>query len=177
MPSNLSVFLKYFIPMMILMAVMLNRTIILKMLIRMIQASFKPIQRGVFKTNKLILQTIENINKQEFVFFTKGENIATLNKVMLYVTKNEHTKKVKIVTLLKKDEELAPDIEKEISFLDREYPDIDIEFIVRKGNFNPDLIRKLSKEWDIPINFMFIGSPTGNFPYRIEELGGVRLII
>ncbi len=177
MPSNLSVFLNYFIPMMILMAIMLNRTIILKILLRVIQASFKPIQRGVFRTNKLILQTIENINKQEFVFFTKGENIATLNKVMLYVTKNEHTKKVKIVTFLKRGEDLPQDMEKEISFLDREYPDIDIEFIVRKGNFSPEVIKKLSKEWDIPINFMFIGSPTGKFPYRIEDLGGVRLII
>jgi len=177
LPSNLSVFLNYFIPMMILMAVMLNRTIILKILLRVIQASFKPIQRGVFRTNKLILQTIENINKQEFVFFTKGENIATLNKVMLYVTKNEHTKKVKIVTFLKRGEDLPQDMEKEISFLDREYPDIDIEFIVRKGNFSPEVIKKLSKEWDIPINFMFIGSPTGKFPYRIEDLGGVRLII
>jgi hypothetical protein len=43
--------------------------------------------------------------------------------------------------------------------------------------FSPELIRELSKEWNIPINFMFIGSPGDHFPYKIEELGGARLII
>ncbi|VAW25607.1 hypothetical protein MNBD_BACTEROID04-86, partial [hydrothermal vent metagenome] len=41
----------------------------------------------------------------------------------------------------------------------------------------PELIKELSKKWNIPINFMFIGSPSDKFPYKIEELGGVRLII
>ena len=38
-------------------------------------------------------------------------------------------------------------------------------------------LRPLSREWGIPKNYMFIGSPSGQFPYRIAELGGVRLII
>ena len=46
-----------------------------------------------------------------------------------------------------------------------------------KGQFGPELIRELSDKWKIPINFMFIGSPGDHFPYRVEELGGVRLII
>ena len=46
-----------------------------------------------------------------------------------------------------------------------------------EGKFGPDLISRLSEEWKIPVNFMFIGSPGDHFPYRIEELGGVRLII
>ena len=96
---------------------------------------------------------------------------------MLYIKNNEHTRKIKIVTVLKDGDELPEDIDKEIDFLDREYPEIDIEFIVKKGSFGPDLIKELSIEWGIPINFMFIGSPTNKFPYRIEDLGGVRLII
>jgi len=43
--------------------------------------------------------------------------------------------------------------------------------------FGPDLINRLSGEWKIPVNFMFVGSPGDHFPYRIDELGGVRLII
>ena len=39
------------------------------------------------------------------------------------------------------------------------------------------LIQKLSEEWDIPTNLMFIGSPGGRLPYGLAELGGVRLII
>jgi len=43
--------------------------------------------------------------------------------------------------------------------------------------FGPELIERLSREWHIPKNYMFIGSPAGNFPHRVAELGGVRLII
>jgi amino acid transporter len=176
-PSNLTVFMQYFVPFIILIAVMLNRTALLRLTFRVIQAFFKPIQRFVYKVNSGIIALIERINSQEFVFFTKGENIATLNRVMLYIKNNEHTRKIKIVTVLKDGDELPEDIDKEIDFLDREYPEIDIEFIVKKGSFGPDLIKELSIEWGIPINFMFIGSPTNKFPYRIEDLGGVRLII
>lgn len=51
------------------------------------------------------------------------------------------------------------------------------DFIELDDNFGPPLINRLSKEWKIPINFMFIGSPGDRFPYKVEELGGVRLII
>jgi len=62
-------------------------------------------------------------------------------------------------------------------FLGEAYPDIDIEYVEVEGEFGPELIEKLSKKWKIPTNFMFIGSPGDHFPYRLEELGGVRLII
>ena len=96
---------------------------------------------------------------------------------MIYIRDNEHTRKIKIVTVLKEGEKTHKSIAKDIEFLDREYPDIDIEYVETVGDFGPKLIQKLSKQWKIPINFMFIGSPGDHFPYRIEELGGVRLII
>jgi len=177
LPSNLSVFLEYFIPAIIFIFVMLNRTALLKLLLTVIHSIFDPIRNFVLKTDKNIIAMINRINDQEFVFFTKGDNIATLNKVMLYVTRNEHTKKIKIVLALDKDEIIPENLPQEIEFLGREYPDIKIDFIIEKGKFSPELIKKLSERWNIPINFMFIGSPSDKFPYRIEELGGVRLII
>ena len=65
----------------------------------------------------------------------------------------------------------------EIDFLGKEYPEIKIDFIIEKAKFSPSLIKELSQKWNIPINFMFIGSPSDKFPYKIQELGGVRLII
>lgn len=176
-PRNFAVFLNYFVPFVIAVAVMLNRTLILKLLLSMIETIFKPIQFLVVKSNRRLLRTIERINQQEFVFFTKGENIASLNKVMQYIEKNEHTKQIKIVTVLKAGDTLPPSLHQEISFLDRAFPDIKIEFVIEEGVFTPQLVRDLSAKYNIPINFMFIGSPTEKFPYRVEELGGVRLII
>ncbi len=56
-------------------------------------------------------------------------------------------------------------------------PDIHVEFVVVEGKFTPELIQKLSAEWEIPVNFMFIGSPGGRLVYGLADLGGVRMII
>ncbi len=176
-PNNLGIFLDYFIPALIFIIVMLNRTVLLKLLLNLIRYMFKPIQRLVLLMNKRIIETIDYINKQEFVFFTKGDNIANLNKVMIYISKNEHTRKIKIVSVVNDEVKVPERLESDIEVLDREYPEIEIEFIKMEGTFGPALIKKLSKKWDIPVNFMFIGSPGDEFPYRIEDLGGVRLII
>uniref|UniRef100_UPI00404B676D APC family permease n=2 Tax=Flavobacterium sp. TaxID=239 RepID=UPI00404B676D len=177
LPSNLSVFLYYFIPSILFIIVMLNRTQLLKLVLSAIDAIFNPIRRYIVHLDRNIQKTIDGINSQEFVFFTKGDSIATLNKVMLYISKNEHTKRIKIVIVKNEINKVPEKLAEEIDFLDREYPEIDIEFIVEEGNFSPELIRTLSEKWKIPINFMFIGSPSDKFPYRIVEFGGVRLII
>lgn len=177
LPRNLNVFLLYFIPSILFIVVMLNRTMLLKLVLNIIDAIFNPIREFVAKADKKIQQTVDRINEQEFVFFTKGDNIAALNKVMLYITKNEHTKKLKIVLVLERGQKSPENLPQEIDFLDREYPEIDIEFIIEEGKFSPKIIQTLSKKWNIPINFMFIGSPGDKFLYKVEELGGVRLII
>lgn len=189
-PRNVVVFLEYFIPTTLFLAVMLNRTTLLKFLINFIQYLFNPVRRaiensnleiplrrGVIYINRRLQNSINNIKKQEFVFFTKGDNVANLNHVMTYIRDNEHTKRIKIVTVLRENEEVVENLESDINVLDRMYPEIDIEFVKLRDKFGPALIQKLSEEWGIPPNFMFVGSPGDKFPYRIEELGGVRLII
>jgi hypothetical protein len=177
LPSNLLVFSIYFVPTILFIAIMLNRTVLLKVVLKILDAFFDPIRKFSVTTDRAINRVLHKINQQEFVFFTKGDNIATLNKVMLYIERNEHTRKIKIVTVLEQGKTGPPNLAQEIDFLDREYPEIDIELIVLEGKFTPKLIQELSAKWNIPINFMFIGSPTDKFPYKIEELGGVRLII
>jgi amino acid transporter len=165
-PDNLAVFLQYFIPAMIFVYIMLNRIFILRLILSFMK-----------KINTTVIKTINEIISQEFVFFTKGDHLSNLNKVMLYIKENEHTRKIKIVTVLNEGEKASEKLKTDIEFLDREYPEIDIDFVVIQDKFGPELIQKLSKEWNVPVNFMFIGSPGDRFPYRIEELGGVRLIM
>ncbi len=166
MPSNLQVFLPYFIAAMVFVLIMLNRIAILKGILQVVKY-----------VNNQIIQLINDIVKQEFVYFTKGDNLANLNRVMLYIRDNEHTKKIKIVHVQQPGEKTPASLKRDIEFLDKEYPEIKIDFQIIEGTFGPKLISKLSKEWNIPVNFMFIGSPSDKFPYRIEELGGVRLIM
>lgn len=176
--ANLMVFAEYFIPAMVFVAVMLNRIALMEVLMRFIEYLFVPVLKLVTRVNEGIRATIDLIEGQEFAFFTRGDNLANLNQVLLYIRQNEHTRKIKIVNVTKKgDEDMGERLDRDIEFLDREYPDIEIEFVKVKGVFGPELIQKLSQKWHIPVNFMFIGSPGNHFPYRVEELGGVRLII
>jgi amino acid transporter len=176
-PAYLAVFLEYFLPTIGVVAIMLYRTTILKGLLYLLKYISDNIQSVVSFGNAYLLRMIDTINAQEFVFFTKDDNVAVLNKVMIYVTDNEQTRKLKIVTILPEGGALSPGLERDIDVLDRAYPDIQIDFVKLHGEFGPEIIRKLSKEWKIPPNFMFIGSPGDKLPYKLADLGGVRLIL
>ncbi|WP_445458143.1 APC family permease [Flavobacterium sp. HNIBRBA15423] len=166
LPSNIQIFLPYFLVTIGFIIIMLKRIMILKAIL------------SIFKyLNAHIISIINSIIIQEFVFFTKNDDLEHLNIVMLYIKDNEHTRRIKIVTVVKPNETASERLKKDIEFLDREYPEIEIDFIEMEGEFGPPLINELSKKWKIPVNFMFIASPSDKFPYKIEELGGVRLIM
>ena len=176
-PAYLGVFLEYFTPAILIVLVMLNRTALLRLFLRMLNHVSEPLFSSLKSSDRRVQRLIDRINAQEFVYFTKDDDVATLNKVMRYIERNEQTHKLRIVEALHDDEQVDPHLVSDIEVLDREYPAIDIEFIQLRGDFGPALIERLSREWKIPVNFMFIASPGDHFPYKVEELGGVRLII
>ena len=96
---------------------------------------------------------------------------------MIYLQENEITRKIRIVTVLSEHQPPPEQFLKDFEVLDRAYPEIKMEYITLEGKFGPELIDQLSKDWKIPKNFMFISSPGDTFSYRVEELGGVRLIL
>jgi amino acid transporter len=169
-------FLQYMIPSLLFIAIMLNRVMLIKLLIEALEYFYQPLRRMVILSNRYLQNLSTQINSQEFVFFTKGDDIAILNKVLQYVENNETTKKLKIVHI-KSDDENNEALKKDLEVLDRAYDDIDIEFLEIQGVFGPEIIDELSQKWKIPKNFMFIGSPGNKFSYRVSDLGGVRLIM
>jgi amino acid transporter len=176
-PAHFQIFLIYFVPTFLLVFSMLARTSLLKIAIYIVRsAAGNMMFISRYITDQLELK-LEEINSQPMVFFTRGDNIANLNQAMLYVRENEHTNRIKIVTVVKSEEEVPPGLAADLKFLDQAYPEIDIEFVVVKGEFTPALLNKLSGEWHIPLNFMFIGSPGDRFPHQLSAFGGVRLII
>ncbi|QJW91240.1 APC family permease [Spirosoma taeanense] len=176
-PRYVWVFFEYFIPTFLLALMMMDRSLLLKGLLSVILYLFNPIKRNIERFTSWTNRTIKHINDQEFVFFSKGDDIASLNQVMMYIQQNEETNRLRIVTVENEQFRAPEHLHRDIETLDRAYPEIDITYQKITGHFGPDLITNLSAEWQIPTNFMFIGSPGQKFPYRIEELGGVRLII
>ncbi|MCB2407186.1 APC family permease [Hymenobacter lucidus] len=176
-PDYLIVFLQYFLPAMALVSIMLNRIAILNLILAAANSFAQHSPRISRFSRLLVRRKLRELHQQEFVFFTKGDNVSNLNKVMAYVVENEFTTKLKIVTLLKDGEQFPQELLTDIHVLDRAYEQIEVDFVTMEGKFGPELIDKLSAEWNIPKNFMFIGSPGNQFPYHISELGGVRLIV
>jgi amino acid transporter len=176
-PEYLVVFLSYFVPSMAAIAIMLYRIPLLKMMLGVVRAITASLVGPLTATSKWVRDKIEEINSQQVVFFTRGDNVANLNSAMLYVAGNEDTNRIKVVTVIKDPSDVPERMEQDLQFLDEAYPEIDIEFVVLEGKFGPELIQELSEKWHVPTNLMFIGSPGGKLIYGLAELGGVRLII
>lgn len=176
-PEHLVVFLQYFIPTFMLTFVFLKRNVILEYLMVVVSSFLDTMHHFAALSRLKLSRTIRQLTNQEFVYFTKGDDVAILNHVMMYVEENEITKKLKIVTVLKDGDSVSETFLSDLDVLDRAYPDIKIEFISMHGVFGPELVDSLSAEWSIPKNFMFISSPSDRFTYRVADLGGVRLII
>lgn len=176
-PEYLFMFLQYFIPSVLVIFALLARKAMLMYLLRGIGGFFKIFQRASVVTRLHIRRSLRQLEGQEFVYFTKGEDVSVLNKVMIYVQENEITRKLKIVTVLPGQAEVSPDFMRDFEVLDRAYPDIKIEYVQLHGVFGPELIQRLCREWSIPVNFMFISSPSDHFSHHLSELGGVRVIV
>ena len=176
-PDYLVMFLKYFIPSFLIIYLFLKRKAVIHYMLQYANSIFDSINKAAILSRFHLTNEMRKLNRQPFVYFTKGDNIAVLNKVITYVQENEITQKLKIVTVIQREEQLSETFDRDLQALDRAYPDIKIEYIQIPGVFGPELINRLSEEWNIPHNFMFIGSPSDRFPHRLEDLGGVRLII
>jgi amino acid transporter len=176
-PEYAGIFLWYFIPALIIVAIMLGRIGLLKAVIFFVRSISEAVSSWSSDVSRQLRQKVDEISAQQMVFFTRGDNVATLNRAMLYVRRNEHTNRLKVVIITNEESEVPKRLPKDLAFLDEVYPDLHVEYVELKGEFGPEIIERLSKEWKIPANFMFIGSPGDRFPHRLENLGGVRLII
>ncbi len=176
-PDFLFVFLQYFVPAMFFIFLLLNRSKVLQYLLMIVSSVFVSFQNQIRHAEHILTRKIFKLTRQEFVYFSKADDISLLNKAIMYVYENEITSKMKIVTVVNEKRHVSDAFMSDFDALDRAYPEIKLEYIQVDGEFNPELINQLSAKWKIPTNFMFISSPGDKFPYRISELNGVRLIM
>lgn len=176
-PLYLQMFMYYFVPAMTVVGIMLYRIPLLKLCLGAVQATSAALIKPLRRSANAVRAKIDEINSQQVVFFTRGDNVSNLNNAMQYVMENEDTNRIKVVTVVPDESVIPPKLEDDLKFLDEAYPQIDIEYVKLIGKFGPELIQELSEKWDVPTNLMFIGSPGGKLKFGLAELGGVRLII
>ncbi len=194
------VFLEYLFPTVLFVSIMLGRERLLELLVFFVdevrQHTSKKRREAVAsnerdtakrlavkwkrvnKIDRSLHELLDSIRAQQLVYFTRGDHVENLNRVMQYIRENEHTNRVKFVHVHRPDVAVAPKLAEQLKFLDEVYPEIDIEFVAVEGEFSPELITELSDKWNIPTNLMFMSSPTSDhLQHRVGDLGGVRLII
>ncbi|TWT77925.1 putative amino acid permease YhdG [Posidoniimonas polymericola] len=78
-PPYLEVFAEYFFPTLLFVVVMLERINILRFCLFVLQATVRGTIRPLKAMTRAIRAKIKQINAQQIVFFTRGDNIANLN--------------------------------------------------------------------------------------------------
>lgn len=176
-PKGAAIFLVYFGITTSVIMFLLLRTTLLRFFLLAIHYSASILPNSKKKIIDRILRLKENISSIPVLYFSKGDNLASLNEAVHYVLKNEQTKSLTVCHVTEDNHPSVGTLENHIKIIDEIYPKLKIDLIVAKGKFSPELINVLSKKIGIAKNRMFIGSPGGKFPHRIEHLGGVRVIL
>jgi len=171
-PFVLLYFLVYFIATMLLFLLMFWRVRLLKILLY-----FCKILVRSAAVHTAIAKQIQKLSSSKVIFFTRDDNLAVLNKAMLYVRGNEQTNWVLMVHVYQEEEAGAPSkLEEHCRLLEQLWPKYRVDYIAVKGQFGPALIDQLSEKLGVPKNFMFITTPSSKFAHKLADLGGVRLV-
>ncbi len=176
-PLNVEVFVTYYIIGLAAVAVMFLRVEILRVGLFLSRSVVDRVMAANEWVRRTVYGKIEQISGNQVVYFTKGDDISVLNRAALYVLKNEQTNRLKVVSAYQNEDDIRPELAQELATVDHLYPQLKIDFLAVQGTFGPELIERLSQRLGIPKNAMFIGTPGDRFPHRVEDLGGVRIIL
>ncbi|KAG3176101.1 hypothetical protein C6341_g9145, partial [Phytophthora cactorum] len=127
---------------------------------------------------RTIARAITSIRSAPIVFFCKRPDLTIINKVIVYLRRNEQTHTLRIVHVFSVEESDAPVLAtfRNLAVLfDSMYPKIRIDFVSVQGEFKPATIEWLSKKMDVPRNMMFITQPDMVSAERVSSVG-VRVI-
>ncbi|MGE3756523.1 MAG: amino acid permease, partial [Pseudobdellovibrionaceae bacterium] len=174
---NFTVFLNFFVLVFLGVFAMLFRIRVLQFILfcfRHISPNYFPMRRI---WARVIVEKIDAINSMRVVYFSKNDNLESLNRAALYIINNEQTNKLVVVHVYRDEEKIPADLKEQLRLIDEIYPQFRIDFLTVKGEFTPTFIEKISRRLKVPKNYMFIGTPGNKFPHRVSELGGVRLIL
>jgi hypothetical protein len=176
-PSNVRVFGSYLAIVVAAVAIMFLRLDILKALLFVLRVVLERANRILGGVRSRVVEHIQEINSKAVIYFTRGDDPAILNRAALYVLQNEETNRMQVVHVYERVADIPAHLAEQLKSIDHLYPQLRIDFVAVKGTFGPELIERLSKRLQVPKNQMFIGTPGDRFPHRIEDLGGVRVIL
>ncbi|KAG6592454.1 Transmembrane protein [Phytophthora cinnamomi] len=179
-PSVLMYFALYFIAVAFVMFTMFERVTILRCILALMKKTAPSkyakdtavnylrtrdtpeVEHTGARGGRTIARAIVSIRSAPIIFFCKWPDLTIINKVIMYVRRNEQTHTLRIVHVFSDEETDAPVLKafRNLAVLfDSMYPKIRIDFVSVQGEFKPATIEWLSKKMGVPRNLMFITQP------------------
>ena len=175
--KDIFIFLNYFLIAVLIVSIMLFRTNIVALILRIFHDASKSLTPEDSFISKFFVSRIKNYRRKPIVYFSRGDDLANLNRAIMYIRENESSSHIQIVHIYADKRNVSKNFQQNLSFLDRAYPEVRIDLLLIKGIFSPETIQALSRHLKVPVNYMFISCPGDSFPHNVAELGGVRVIV
>ncbi|KNC50095.1 uncharacterized protein AMSG_05865 [Thecamonas trahens ATCC 50062] len=159
--------------------VMLNRTQLLRM-VATATASFArswlatTIARRIHFPAKRLAH---HLTHKPLVYFTNHDDPVVQAKVVRYVLNNELRRWIKFVRVYPHRTTVPGAIPASYLYLQRQHPDMRIDYVAVVGDFSPAMVRHISFVLHVPTMFMFMSSFGDSFPHSYMSLGGLRLLM
>jgi len=171
--KNLLYFMQYFVPTVLLVVLMYLRIPILRTVLQMLN----DLMTRILLWRTTVIDHITSITEQKVILFARGGELSRLNTAFNYIVHNESSRSVVILHLYNHPEQNEEhQILKSLEELNKIYPMLKTDLVVRKGRFGSEIIEAVSKEFNVPVNNIFIGAPEEKHTFSIQDLGGVRVI-
>lgn len=176
-PQGARIFVGYYLCAVGIIMLVLLRVSLLRFISRAVQLSVEVMPGKPGFITRTLENWIGSFTSVSVAYFTKGDNLPTLNQAALYVINNEQTRHLYFIHFYDNFEDIPAPLWYQARTIDQIYPQLRIDLILVKGKMTPSSIERLSDRLGIAKNRMFIGTPGHAFPHRVEDLGGVRVII
>ncbi|KAG1819188.1 amino acid permease-domain-containing protein [Suillus subaureus] len=116
-----------------------------------------------------LARRMRSLRRREVCLLVKTDEINNLFDMILYVRRNEETSCLKIVHFHSGD--VPSEMEANAKILDEAFPEITVDLMFIKGQFDPKNLAAVAHHLKIPRSLMFMNSPGPNFQYPVAELG------
>ncbi|GAB9472411.1 Transmembrane protein [Globisporangium polare] len=204
-PAIFTYFALYFIGFAAIMFLMLERVVMLRLALYVLQRlcpsrnrdGRKHLHTGAIG-GRTITAALQAIHLPPIVFFCKSPDLTVLNKAILYVRQNEQTHNLRIVHVCadlssdnavvteadekrrEKQRVALQDLHDMVGMFDLMYPKLKIDFVSVStpdsgSAFDPSIVQWVSQHMGVPTNMMFIRQPGSKAIHQVATLG-VRVI-
>ncbi|KZT26173.1 hypothetical protein NEOLEDRAFT_1177956 [Neolentinus lepideus HHB14362 ss-1] len=118
-----------------------------------------------------LTEVMMRMRRQPVCVLCKTDEINNLFQMVLYVRQNEETSNLKLVHFCDDEDAIPSEMEANWKILDEAFPEMTVDLIFVKEQFNPATVAALAHRLNIPSSLMFMSCSGSNFPHSVADFG------